>query len=131
MKRELRGFADCAAENQNRGNGEIAGVTRDFGKMRHDIVEHDRAGRHPDHQDTDHESEITDACGEKRFFRGIGGGIALEPMTDQHVGSEADQFPENKHHHEIVREDDPEHGEHEERKRGEVTRLAFVIPHVA
>ena len=42
-----------------------------------------------------------------------------------------DQLPENKQHHEIVREHDAEHGEHEERERGEVTRLAFVIAHVA
>ena len=131
MERELRGFADRAAKNQERGDGEIAWIARDFGKMRHDIIEHDRARRHPHHQNSDHESEIADAGGEKCFLGGFSGGIALEPVTDQHIGSKADQLPENKHHHEIVRENDPEHGEHEEREGGEVTRLAFVIAHVA
>ena len=131
MKRELRGFADCAAKNQNRGDGEIAGVARDFREMRNDVVEHDRAGGHPDHQDSNHESEIANARGKKRFLRRFGSGIALEPVADQHVRSEADQFPENEQHHEIVRENDPEHCEHEEGESGEIARFTFVIAHIA
>ena len=99
--------------------------------MRDNVVEHDRASRHPDHQDSDHESEIADARGEKRFLRGLGRRVAFEPVTDQHVGSEADQLPEDEHHDEIVREHDPEHCEHEERERSEVARLAFVVAHIA
>src|SRR5207244_11433578 len=54
-----------------------------------------------------------------------------EPMADEHVGSEPDQLPENEQHHEVVREHDPEHGEHEKGQRCEVARLANVVPHVA
>ncbi len=52
-------------------------------------------------------------------------------MADEDVGTDADQFPEDEHHHEVVREDDAEHREHEEREAGEVARLALVILHVA
>ena len=30
-------------------------------------------------------------------------------MTDEYVGTHANEFPEDKHHHEIVRQDDSEH----------------------
>ncbi len=40
-------------------------------------------------------------------------GGAVEPMSDEDVGADADQFPEDEHHHEIVREDDAGHREHE------------------
>ena len=51
-------------------------------------------------------------------------------MADQNVGRKADQFPKHEKHDEIVRENDPEHREHEERQRREVAGLAFVISHV-
>src|SRR5205814_8574238 len=69
--------------------------------------------------------------GNKRFFGGVGRAIALEPMTDEQVGAKADQFPKDKHHHEIVRQHNAEHREHEERERGEVAGDARVIAHVA
>src|SRR5436853_7823917 len=111
MKRELRGFADCAAKNQNRGDSEIARVARDFREMRNDVVEHDRAGGHPDHQDSNHESEIANARGKKRFLRRFGSGIALEPMADKHVISEADQFPENEKLHDNRMQDISEYAQ--------------------
>ncbi len=52
-------------------------------------------------------------------------------MADQQIGTDAHEFPENEHHDEIVRENDPEHREHEERERGEVAGLAGVVLHVA
>ena len=51
-------------------------------------------------------------------------------MTDQNIGREPDQFPKHEKHDEIVRENDSEHGEHEERQRREVAGLAFIISHV-
>ena len=52
-------------------------------------------------------------------------------MANEQIGTDPDQFPEDKHHHEIVREHDSEHREHEERKPGEIARLALVRAHVA
>ena len=99
-------------------------------QLRSDVGKNNGTGRRPDHQDAEHESEVADAIGEKRFLGRLGRGVAFEPVPDEHVGSEADQLPKNEKHDEIVREHDAEHGEHEERERGEVTRLAFVTAHV-
>ena len=52
-------------------------------------------------------------------------------MPDEDVGTHADEFPENEHHHEIVREDDPEHGKEEQREPGEEARVALLLAHVA
>ena len=96
-----------------------------------DVGKNNGAGRRPDHQDPEHESEVADAVGEKRFLGGLGRSVAFEPVPDEHVGSEADELPKNKKHDEIVREHNAEHGKHEEGKRSEVARLAFVAAHVA
>ena len=52
-------------------------------------------------------------------------------MADQHIRGKADQLPKNEEHHEIVRENNAEHREHEERERGEIAGLALVFPHVS
>ena len=95
-----------------------------------DLGENDRASRHPNHQDSNHESKITNASGDECFVARIRRGIAKEPVANQNVGSKAHQFPKDEEHDEIVRENDPEHRKHEERKCREITRLTFVIPHV-
>ena len=99
--------------------------------MRNDVVEKNGAGRAPDHKNANHETEIANATSDESFFGGIGRGIALEPMTDKQIGTEADQFPEDEQHHEVVREYDAQHREHEEGKGSEITRFAGIIPHVA
>jgi len=57
-------------------------------------------------------------------------GRLVEPMADEDVRADADQFPEEEHHHEVIREDDADHREHEEREAGEVAGLALVVVHV-
>ena len=98
--------------------------------LRRDLSEDDRSGCHPNHQNANYESEITDARGDECFIGRIRSGIPIKPVANQDVRSKADQFPKHEKHDEIVRENDPEHGEHEERQRCEITGLAFVISHV-
>src|SRR5215467_2636487 len=90
---------------------------------RRNFGENDRAGGHPNHEDASHESEITNPCSDECFVRCVGCGISEEPMTDQDIRSEPDQFPKDEKHYEIVRENDSEHREHEERQRCEITGL--------
>ncbi len=52
-------------------------------------------------------------------------------MTNQHIGSKTDQFPEDEKHDEIAREHDTEHRKHEERQCREIARFPVVISHVA
>ena len=43
----------------------------------------DRAGRAPDHQDAEHETEVADAIGDECLLRRLGGAVALNqwPMS--------------------------------------------------
>ena len=126
---KLGRFADGTAEDTEYSDVEKAeiGNAADRG---FDIVEVDRSGENPDEENPDHETEVTDAVGEKGFFRGVGSRGFIEPVADEEVGADPDEFPEDKHHREVVGEDDARHREHEKRERREVTRLALVVLHV-
>ena len=54
-----------------------------------DLGENDRASRHPNHKDPNHESEIADASGDECFVARICRGIAKEPVANQNVGGKA------------------------------------------
>ena len=51
-------------------------------------------------------------------------------MTDEQVGAESDQLPEDEGHDEIIREHDASHREHEKRQAGEVACLGIIVLHV-
>ena len=85
-----------------------------------DPVEVEGPAEMPDQQNPDHEAKIPDPVGEEGLLGGVGGGGFFEPVADQDVGTHPDQFPENKHHHEVVRQDDTRHREHEESEPREV-----------
>src|SRR5437868_8460504 len=131
VQRKLRGLSHGTAKNQEHGNGQKCRIAGEAPELRDDVVEKDGASRAPDHENAKHETEIADAIGDESFFSRIGRGIALEPVANEQIGTEADQLPEDEQHNEIVREHDAQHREHEERKGGEITRFAGIIPHVA
>ena len=55
-----------------------------------ETVESEGSGDAPEHQDADHESEVTDAIGEEGFLCRVGGGVFFIPMSDKEVGTESD-----------------------------------------
>ena len=63
----------------------ISGMRRYLRYIRCDLSKDDRPGRSPDHQDAEHEPEVADAVRDECFLRGIGSGVALEPMTDEQI----------------------------------------------
>ena len=79
------------------------------------FFEGDRSRRRPDQEDAEHESEIANAVGQKSLIGGIGRGSVIEPVTDQEIGTDSDQLPEDEHHDEVVGQHDPEHRKREER----------------
>jgi hypothetical protein len=130
VQRHLRRLADCTAEDEQHRDGEECWVARERLHICRDLAEDDRSSGAPDHQDAKHEAEVTDAIGEECLVCRRGRRVALEPVADQQIGADADEFPEDEHHREVVREHDAEHREHEERQIAEVTRLPFVVLHV-
>ena len=127
----MRRLPDRAAKNEQRRDREISGVTGDASEFLGHLLKDNGAGRRPRHQDSEHETEIAEAIRDERFLRCLGRGVALEPMADQQIGTHAHEFPEDEHHDEVVRKNDPEHREHEEGERSEVAGLAGVVLHVA
>ncbi|KAF0242187.1 MAG: hypothetical protein FD180_4058 [Planctomycetota bacterium] len=143
MKRELRRFADRAAEEQAAGGGEepdrrfrreveeapalgdpLAGNVREQSRVR------DFPGHEEQDEDAEEHPDIADAVGEERLLLRVGGGLLLEPEPDQQVAREADQLPEHVQREQVVAEDQPEHGEREDREIGEKSRVARVVRHV-
>src|SRR5438477_5313592 len=109
MQGKLRRLAHSTAKNQEHSNCQKCRVACDTPELRNDVVEKNGASRAPNHKNANHETEIANAIGNESFFCGIGRGIALEPMADKQIGTEADQFPEDEQHHEVVRQYDAQH----------------------
>jgi hypothetical protein len=128
VQRHLGGLADRTAENAKDRYVEQLHVDATDGLG--DLVEVDRLGENPDEENPDHETEVADAVDEEGLLRRVGGRGFVIPVTDEDVRADPDEFPEDEHHREIVREDDAGHREEEERKAREVARLALVVLHV-
>ena len=67
----------------------------------------------------------------KRLLAGVRRRRPFIPKADEQITGDADQFPEDEHHHEIVREHDAEHREHEQAQAGEIAAVGAVALHVA
>ena len=102
MEWKLGRLPDRAGKDKQRRDREVSGITCDSAQLLRHVMKDNGSGRGPRHQDSEHESEIADAIRDESFLRRLGCGIALEPMTDQQIGTHAHEFPENEHHDEIV-----------------------------
>ena len=104
MERELGGFADGTEEDAQSGSGGETGMItrgpeteRATGREgRFEVEEiHTAAIRTEEQQDADHEAEVTDAVGEEGFFAGFSSAGFLIPVTDEQVGTQTDELPED------------------------------------
>ena len=57
--------------------------------------------------------------------------LLAEPEGDEQVGAQAHALPAEEHEQVVVRQDEDEHGEHEEVEVGEEPVVALVVLHVA
>src|SRR6266513_1352968 len=87
-------------------------------------VEEDQEGGE-DHAD------VADGVHDEGLARRQHGRAALEPETDQQVGTEADHGPADDQPDEVAGEDEQQHREDEEVHVGEEARDAGILPHVA
>ena len=130
VKRNLGGFADRSAENQNNREIEQEIVGHGADRILYP-VKVESATEMPDEENPDHETKITDPVSEKSLLGGIGGRGFFIPVTDQDIGTHPDEFPENEHHDKVVCQDDARHREHEESQAREIARFPFIISHVS
>ena len=144
MQRHLRGLAHRAHEQQQADQGHRgdfpsaaeraqqvdhgAGLVRGFGE--HRLVLQGPED-HEHQEDAQQEPEVPDPVDDK----GLGGRgprrVALIPMPDQQVGTQADGFPEHEQLDEVVGHDQHQHGEREQCDVGEKPRVTRFAVHVA
>ena len=84
-----------------------------------------------DEEHAENESGVADAVDDESFVSGVAGGFAVEIETDQQIRAQAHAFPADEHEHIIVRQDERQHGEHEEVEVSEEAVVAAFMRHVS
>src|SRR5262245_21159447 len=131
MQRELRGFADGAAEYQYaRGRKPSAREPAVGNPLKH-LGEIHRAERSEDDHDAGEHADIADAIDDERYFAGIGGQVFFKPMANQKVGTDADELPKNVNAEKAINQHQTEHGKREQREIGKIAAVAHVVMKVA
>jgi hypothetical protein len=136
VERELRALAHRAREDEQGGREQRDRVR--VARLEHRVdrladVERRLAGRarvHPDGHDPEREPEIADTVDDERLLGRERRGALAEPEADEQVAAQPDQLPRDEHDQPRVREDQQQHGEHEEIEVGEEPPVARVVAHV-
>src|SRR5947207_9219890 len=83
---------------------------------------------HRRQENPEDKSSVADAIDDERFFPSVGSRLFQEIETDQQVAAKADAFPANKHEEHVVRQNEHQHGEHEEIQLAEEAVVAAFVP---
>src|SRR5580700_1128821 len=97
---------------------------RDFSEAQRSEIPRD--GKHPQQK-----SSVADAVHDERFVGCGAGAGTMEIESNQQIRAQAHAFPAYEHQHVIVREDEREHGKHEEVEVSEETVIPALVRHVA
>ena len=84
-----------------------------------------------DGEDAEREAEIADAVDDEGLDRGRIGGRLVIPEADEQVAHQPNAFPTEEELEKVIRRDQRQHGEGEEREIGEEARPVRVLVHVA
>ena len=89
------------------------------------------AGVHQHRRDTEQKTKVTHTVDQKGLEVGVDGGRSRVPETDQQIGHQADRFPTEEQLQEVIRHDQHQHAEGEQRDIGKEALIARVVVHVA
>ncbi len=151
VQQELRRLAHRAHEEQQAGDGDrallveliaeevqddLVGIGSAFrrqiiGGSSEDRVVVDRLEQREHAEDAEQEAEVTNAVDDEGLHGGSIGRRLLEPETDQEIRGQTHAFPAEEHLDQIVRRDQHEHGEGEERQIGEEARTMRIVVHIS
>ena len=81
--------------------------------------------------DADEEGKVADAVDEERFRGGDIGAVPVVPKANEEVGAQPHHFPEDEKLEQVVRHDQHDHAEDEERNPGVESRFRRIVVHVA
>ena len=132
VQRELRRLANRAAEEAERGPLQFGGVLCEHCGIGEELAITQRPeGVEEDYQ-PEQQEDITDTRDEERFLGGRGSRRLLIPETNEQVGAEANQLPEDEEQQEAVGNHEAVHHPHEEADFGVVADAPFAfVSHVA
>ena len=136
---DLRGLAHGADEQKDADHGQRmkgAAEHHEFGvgelaRAAEHHVELDRIEHEVDGGDAERQTDVADPVDQKRLDRRSAGGGSRVPVADQQIGNQADAFPAEIQLQEVVRGDQGEHEEREQRQIAHEARHAAVVRHVA
>ena len=127
VQRELTGLGRDPTEEQQ-GTDEQQGLIRAGGQGVAVDVEHVEGltGGEEQHDHAEHEADVAHAVGPERLERGVGVGLLLPPMADQHERTHADELPTDQHLQRRGAHDVEEHRPREHAQEGVVVGEADV-----
>ena len=124
QKAQHRHRVEAVPQEPDRAPRHLRCRGKDFGNRNR--VEHQIGAENPEH-----EAQIADAVDDEGLDRrGIGRWLA-EPEPDQQIAGEAHALPAKEHLDEVVRGDEHQHREGEQRQIREEPRLIRVLVHIA
>jgi hypothetical protein len=117
LQRELAGLAARAQEQQHadrdeHARAELPGPLEDLRVL-------DGAQVGPQQEDRQGQADVADPVHQERLLGGRGRGRAVLVEADQQVGRQADALPAQVEHHEVVADDQHQHGRDEQVQLGE------------
>src|SRR5271168_3205479 len=77
------------------------------------------------------ETGVPNAVDDERLVSRGTGGMAMEVEADQEIRAEADALPANEHYGVVVRQNQRQHGEHEQVQISEKAVVTAFVRHVA
>ena len=123
--------ADQRQRPDGRGGAQGNERVRDLRSRGERVTIGERVGEIGDAGNSQHEAEVADAIDDEGLEIGKDRARARVPEADQQIRHQAHRFPAEEQLHEVVRHDQHEHGESEQRDVAEKARVAGVIAHVA
>ena len=115
VQRELTALADDGEHERGRAHDqqEMVDLARQRCVVEGEDVERRRTGGALDdevrHDDAGQQTDVAGAGGEERLERGVGVGLLLPPVPDEHERAEADELPAHEQLQRVVRDDEHEH----------------------
>ena len=133
VEREHRTLARTTDEHQEERRGDeprgrllhVGEVVGQFGHHAEVVVE--RSGIVAIDQDTKQEEQVGEAGDDERLLGGVDGCVLRIVETDEHVGADTHQLPEEIHLEDVGRHHEAEHRHREEREEGVEALEALLV----
>ncbi len=133
VKRNLRRLSGCAHKKQQRDRRHYPVAHRKSARLdcRADLREAQRANRVEQQEEPQDESRISDAVHHEGLLPRIRRRSPQEIKSDQQITAKPHAFPADEEQEQIIRQDQNQHGKHEQVHVAEEAVVASFVRHIA